>query len=575
MNIKNTLQHKIAESLETTFDFKISEKEVHLERPQDMSHGDWASNAAMTLAGKLKKNPREIAEKIKKTLETMSIENVDSIEIAGPGFINFRLNNSYFQNNLKDLIKKKEYIGSGEDLKGKRIMVEFAHPNPFKAFHIGHLRNIILGESIIRLLKSQGAEVIRTNYQGDVGMHIAKSLWALKKIDPKDYPKDSDERVSLIGKSYAKGATAFEENEETKQEIREINKKIYSKEDPEINKLWEMGKKWSLDKFHEIYERVDSTFDREYMESETLETCMGHIQRAKDKGILMESDGAVIFDGSAYGLDTRVFLNSEGLPTYEGKELGLAYMEFSDFGKIDLCIHNVAVEQISFFKVTFKVEELLDPGIFKGKQYHNAYEFVGLKKGKMSSRKGNVVLGNEILNEAYEKVLKVVKGKKIAENSTETAEIIGVGAVKYSFLKISPFKYLAFDLEESLNFEGDSGPYIQYTYTRTQSILKKANQNSEYDFNPETLVEKEETEVLKWLERFDEVVSLATRDYSPNFIAAYLFELTQKFNRFYKSVTVLNAEESEKNSRLALVEVVGETIKKGLDLLGIKAPEKM
>jgi arginyl-tRNA synthetase len=250
-------------------------------------------------------------------------------------------------------------------------------------------------------------------------------------------------------------------------------------------------------------------------------------------------------------------------------------MEFSDFGKIDLCIHNVAVEQISFFKVTFKVEELLDPGIFKGKQYHNAYEFVGLKKGKMSSRKGNVVLGNEILNEAYEKVLKVVKGKKIAENSTETAEIIGVGAVKYSFLKISPFKYLAFDLEESLNFEGDSGPYIQYTYTRTQSILKKANQNSEYDFNPETLVEKEETEVLKWLERFDEVVSLATRDYSPNFIAAYLFELTQKFNRFYKSVTVLNAEESEKNSRLALVEVVGETIKKGLDLLGIKAPEKM
>ncbi len=576
MKITQNIQKSIAKILNSEFDLKFKPEDIHLERPQDESYGDWATNVAMTLAKELKKNPREIADIISAKLKAQDSKLITNISVAGPGFINFKIKEDYYIENLKRILEEGENYGKSERLKGKRIMIEFAHPNPFKAFHIGHLRNIILGESLVRLLESQGAEVIRTNYQGDVGMHIAKNLWAFRKIDPKDYPETADEKVALLGKLYAQGATAFEEEEKAKEEIKEINKKIYSKEDSEINRLWKLGREWSLEKFHEIYERVYTTFEREFFESETLKYVDSALEEAKEKGILVKSEGALIFDGSKYGLDTRVFQNSQGLPTYEGKELGLAQLKTEEYGIVDLHIHNVAVEHNSFFSVTFKVKELLWPEVFKGRQYHNAYEFVGLKHGKMSSRKGNVVLGNDILNEAHERIEKVVKEKGTEENIEEIAETVGVGAVKYSFLKISPFKYLAFDLESSLNFEGDSGPYIQYTYARTRSILREVEEFSIKDSLGNQLKNKEEISVLKWLERFPEVIESASKEYTPNLICSYLFELTQRYNTFYKNHSVLKAETDEiKQARLALTQAVSIVIEKGLDLLGIKTVEKM
>ena len=511
MAIQEKIKKEISVVLKSELDYSIKAEEIVIERPQDEEHGDFSANIALTIAKDIKKSPREIAQTIADKLTKSKIEEIANVEIAGPGFINFKLKESHYFTALNNVLEQNDKYGQNDLLKNKRIMVEFAHPNPFKSFHIGHLRNIILGESIVRMLESQGAEVIRTNYQGDVGMHIAKCIWAFQKIDPKDYPSTADEKTKLLGKCYAEGATAFEEDEKAQKEIKDINKKIYTKKDPQISKLWDIGKKWSLEKFHEIYARVYSTFEREYMESETLSTCMKYIQQAKEKGILKQSQGALIFDGEKYNLDTRVFLNAQGLPTYEGKELGLAYMEFTDYGDIDLCIHNVAVEQISFFKVTFKVEELLDPIKFKGKQYHNAYEFVGLKKGKMSSRKGNVILGDDILNEAHAKILKLISDRKEIKDKDMTAEEIGIGAVKWSFLKISPFKYLAFDLEESISFEGDSGPYIQYTFARTQSILNEIKDNKSNTLLDELDTEKlnlsgQETALLHWIERFPEIV---------------------------------------------------------------------
>ncbi|MFQ5493500.1 MAG: arginine--tRNA ligase, partial [Candidatus Dojkabacteria bacterium] len=444
----------------------LKPEELELEHPNDPTHGDYSTNIALKHAKKLGRNPRELAEEYVKKLESNNELDfcIDKIEVAGPGFINFHICTGVFIESMLELLDL-ESAGGSSLLGGKRIMFEYAHPNPFKSLHIGHLRNVILGESLIRLLESQGAEVIRVNYQGDVGMHIAKTIWAMLKLDKADFPDDLDERVAMVAKSYSDGATAFKEDEKAKAEITKINKKIYSKEDEEVNKLYELGKQWSMDKFHKIYERLYSTFTREYMESETLEESAKLIKKALDEGILEESEGAVIFNGEKYGLDTRVFLNSEGLPTYEGKELGLAYMQVRDYGKIDLIIHNVAVEQISFFKVTFKAEELLDPENFKGKQYHNVYEFVGLKSGKMSSRTGNVVLAEDILDEAEERIAKVVSERAKADpdspitaSDENIAKVVGIGAVKYSFLNINPRTYLAFDLEASLNFEGNSGP---------------------------------------------------------------------------------------------------------------------
>jgi arginyl-tRNA synthetase len=552
-----------------------------LERPKDNNFGDYSANVAMILAKQQGRAPKEVAAEIVTKLKQSAKFNelISDVSVAGPGFINLTVNKPILFKELTGIVAAKEDFGKTNILRGKRIMFEYAHPNPFKAFHIGHLRNIILGESLIRLLEEQGAEVIRTNYQGDVGMHIAKCLWAFRKTDPKDYPADITARVQLLAKAYAAGAKVFE-NETEQSEIKEINRKIYSREDEEINKLWELGKQWSLDKFHQLYTRVNSTFVREYMESEVLELCHEYITEALEKGILEKSQGAVVFKGAQYGLDTRVFLNSQGLPTYEGKELGLAHLEFSDYGRIDLCIHNVAVEQISFFKVTFKVEALLDPEKYAGRQYHNAYEFVGLKSGKMSSRTGNVVLGEDILNEAVTMITKILQTREgfSDEQIKNTAEAIGVGAIKYSFLDISPKSYLAFDLDKSISFEGDSGPYLQYTFARANKIISDAGDwQSVNDADLSKLeLNSEELQVLRTLLFYRESVVEAAKHLAPNLLCSYLFTLASAFNLFYKKHTILKeSDAARRNFRIMLSVAVSSAMKYGLDLLGIKTVTEM
>jgi len=529
---------------------------------------------------KLKKNPKEIAKELEKELNlelSSGYPELSSAKAIGP-YLNFTINKEYLTKEvLSEIDKQKNKYGQNKNLKEKIVMVEYAHPNPFKAFHIGHLRGTILGETICKLLEAQGAKISRVNYQGDVGMHIAKCLWAFQKIDPKNYPKESADKVALIGKCYSQGAAAFEKDEKAKKEIAEINKLIYSQKDKEINKLWKLGKKWSLENFQEIFKRLGARFEYEYMESEVMDAGVKYTKKALTKKILEKSQGAIIFNGKKYGLDTRVFLNSEGLPTYEGKELGLAYREAGDFGRIDLFIHNVAVEQISFFKVIFKVLELLDPEKFKNKKYHNAYEFVGLKKGKMSSRKGEVVLGSDILDEARQRIAKIIKEKGFTENVKNLDEKIGVGAIKYSFLKISPFKYLAFDMEESINFSGDSGPYLQYTYARIQSILRKSGiKDTKCPIGHlVSLVSEKEHNLIMRLAKYPETVEKAGQNYDPSEVAKYLFDLAKEFNDYYHHVPILKAEEKIREARLTLINSVAQILKNGLELLGIETVEKM
>ncbi|MCF7794733.1 arginine--tRNA ligase [Patescibacteria group bacterium] len=579
MNILEKLKQNIVIEVNEIFsDNKISITDIVF--PPKSEQGDLCF-PTFVLAKKTKKNPVKIADSLENKLE--KIEGVKEIKAQGP-YLNFILDKDYIvTETLSAIFKEKNKYGKNQDFKGKRIMIEFAHPNPFKAFHIGHLRNIILGESLVRIFEFSSAQVIRTNYQGDVGMHIAKCLWSFRKIDEENYPENINERVSLLADCYSRGANAFENDAVAKNEIENINKEIYEQKDKEIKKLWDLGKRWSLDKFAQIYKRVDSRFDRQYMESEVKDEAMHYIEEAIQKEILIRSEGAVIFPGDKYGLETRVFLNSQGLPTYDGKELGLAYREFTDFGKIDLCIHNVAVEQISFFKVNFKVQELLDPQRFKDKQKHNAYEFVGLKKGKMSSRLGKVVLAEKVIDIAKDKIKELIRNREANEdnNISITSEIekisekLAISSIKYAFLKINPFKYFAFDIEESISFSGNSGPYINYTYARINSMLKKVKLGSLSKNIYKYLNFDEEKDLIVHLSKFPQVITDSRIGYNPSELVKYLFELSKKFNDYYHKVPIIKAGDKEKKARLKLIQAIKQVLENGTYLLGFELVEDM
>ena len=557
----------------------ISVDEVHLEHPAEESHGDYSSNIAMTIFSKSKiQNSRELAQKIVDELhkDEELKQLVSRIEIAGPGFINFWLKEEYLYDVLRTIIVDTVQIPSYVLGSNKKVLVEFAHFNTHKAVHIGHMRNITLGESISRILERLGNTVVRVSYGGDVGMHIAKCLFSIRKqgINLKDAANMSlNEKTKLLANAYKTGNDAYEDDEESKKEIIEINKKIYQG-DPETMSLWKETKKWSLDQFDRIYQRVNTTFDRLYYESEVFQRGLKLSQKALGKNILQKSEGAVVFDGKPFGLDTRVFITSEGNPTYEGKELGIAELEFRDYPDIDKCIHVVAPEQASFFAVTFKVEELLDPGKYMEKQYHFPYGYVRLTSGKMSSRKGTFVLGEWLLDEVVKKIT-----EKFTNVSSSAAEIIAVGAVKYSFLKIDSRQDISFDIDESVSVEGNSGPYLQYTYARCKSVMSKsqtANSKQHTAKTPVQTLTHEELIILRTLYKFPEVVYDAGRIFSPNLICNYLYDIAQKYNLFYQKVSILNAENEEaKMFRLSLTNATAQVLKNGLTLLGIDVLEKM
>jgi|WetSurSiteA1Bulk_404760.scaffolds.fasta_scaffold00782_5 arginyl-tRNA synthetase len=531
-------------------------KEVKLEYPEDERFGDYTTNIALK-----QDNPRAFAEKLVEKLEKdKELEGIfTKMEIAGPGFINFYLKKDYLLRNLSDSLKEG-YL-KGNTNKGKTIMVEFAHPNTHKLFHIGHLRNITTGEAVCRLLESTGAKVVRVNYQGDVGLHIAKALYGIQSLGFKD-PGEIDERVAFLGKAYSAGHKAYEEDKKAKEEIEKINKKIYDKSDKELYKVYQTTRKWSLEYFDKIYQRVNTKFDRFYFESETYANGLVIAEKALKDKILVRSEGAVIFPGEKCSLHNRVFVTSKGVPTYEAKDLGLGRLQFDEY-KPDKIIHVVSSEQSGYFQVVFKALEEIFPET-KGKEKHLVYGWVSLKEGKMSSRSGNVVLGEWLLDEAKKEIIKAFKTEE------ETAEKIGTGAVKYSFLKVGTTQEISFDLKESVSLEGNSAPYIQYTFARTNSLLAKAN--SVRNENKAELNE-EELSVLRYLVRFPGVVAQAAESFAPNMVANYLFELSQKFNNFYNQHKIIGGENEV--LRLKMTKSVGKILKEGLNLLGIEAPEKM
>ncbi len=540
--------------------------EIQVSITENLENGEYYTNVALRLAAILKQKPLDIAYKIKGEFEKLGGSDVvQKVEVASPGFINFFLSKDYLLETVAYINKKSESFGSSETLSKEKIMVEFTDPNPFKEFHIGHLYSNIVGESISRLLESQGAIVWRVCYQGDVGAHVAKAVYGMRKLSDQ-IPDDSQDlsiRAQFMGRAYAVGAADYEVS--AKSEIDTLNKTIYERPDKKINDLYDKGKKWSLEYFDSIYERLGTKFKKFYFESTAAEAGTKLVREFLKKNIFELSDGAVIFPGEKYGLHNRVFINSQGLPTYEAKEMGLAPTKYRDFA-YDKSIIITGSEINEYFKVILKALSLINPELAQ-KTTHLSHGMVRLPGGKMSSRTGEVVTGEWLLDEAVGRI-----HKSYPEMDDEVAEKVGTSAVKYALLKNTFGRDVEFSFEESISLEGNSGPYIEYAYVRTKSVLNKYKilNIKGKKLNTEKPLNAEELAILRHLVHFPEIVLETEERLSPNLVALYLFDLAQKFNLFYQKHKIAGSL-----FRLKLTEAVGQVLKNGLYLLGIETVEKM
>lgn len=545
--------------------------------PADEQFGDYSSNIALLLTRELNLTATEVAETIAKAISANTV--VEQVTVAKPGFINFVLAKSYLLEELNNIIKLGDDYGRGAT-KAEKILFEFGQPNTHKTPHIGHLFSYCYGEACVRLLEANGYKVWRANYQGDIGPHVAKCLWAYqKRINPsaagqrlkiKSLPLH--DKVQFLQECYQEGARAYYDEPAAKHEIDQLNQKIYQK-DPAIRSVWQETRSWCVEYYKKFEARLGIHYDKYYFESETSDIGKQIVVNRED--IFVESDGAIVWRGKQYGLHTRVFINQFGNPTYEAKDVGLAALKLNDF-PFDQSIYTTASEQNEYWKVLIKVIELLMPEI-EGKISHIGFGLIQLATGKMSSRTGNIVTAFSLVEMAKQKIRDYISEHRNYSQveKEKIAEIVAIGAIKYSFLKSTPKKDITFDLESSISFDGNSGPYLQYTFARTQSILTKSGAaSSKFTIEQCDDINKEELSVLRWIYRFPEVVEEAAKGYAPHVLCSFLFELARRYSTFYNEHQILDSSNS-KPLRLALTRATGDMLKEGLELLGIDVLEKI
>src|SRR3989344_4437739 len=531
--------------------------DVPLEHPASLENGDYSSGIALQYAKQAGMAPRALAEKIVATLG--AIEGIAKVEVAGAGFINFYLAPPV----LAEAVEKartEDMWGSVGLNDGKKIMVEYTDPNPFKEFHIGHLMSNAIGESIARLLEFSGAEVKRANYQGDGGPHVAKAIWGLRKlrIDASD--------PAALGKAYSTGVAAYENDDDARAEIEALNAKPYDRSDADINALYDAGKKTSLAHFENIYRTLGTKFDHYFFESETAPTGMKIVREHTD--VFVKSEGAIVYQGEKQGLHTRVFITSKGLPTYEAKELGLAQMKAEKW-PFDSSISVTAHEQSGYFEVVLAAMREVAPEL-ASKLRHISHGMMRLPSGKMSSRTGDVITGESLLAELVESAKERATDSR-AEDTDALAEDVAVAAIKYQILKQASGRDIVFDRERALSLEGDSGPYLQYAHARAHAVVEKAR---EQNVAAKVDASAEPTELSRLLHRFPEAVEYAARELEPHLLTNYLLEFASAFNRWYANEQILDGTTAAAH-KVALTDASRRTLKNGLWLLGIPAPEKM
>ena len=547
-------------------EISLSEKELEslLEIPPSPALGDFAF-PCFVLSKKLKKNPNEIAQSLAEKIPKKGFEKV---EAKGP-YLNFFVDkNTLAEKTLSEILKKKEKYGSLDTGKGKTVMIEFSQPNTHKAFHIGHVRGTSLGESLSRILEYSGTKVIRANYMGDTGMHIAKWIWCYEKYHSNEKLKDDE---SWIADIYVDSIKKLKEHPEFQEEANEINRKLEDKSDKKLKKLWEKTRKLSLDAFERIYKEFDTKFDKYFFESEVEIEGKKISKELVRKKIAKISEGATIVDLKKYNLGVWVLLRSDETALYSAKDLALAKRKFEEF-KLDKSIYIVGNAQRLHFYQLFKTLELMKFGNQDKFRYIPVME-VRFPWGKMSSRTGDNILYSNFKGELMKEVKKQLEKKeKLSEQNLEKRALaITISALKYSMLKQDVSKNFIFNKDEAMKFEGNTGPYLLYTYARAKSILRKAK-SKKFKLEIPKLDETEK-KLISQLSSFPEIVNKVQESFAPNLIANYAYVLSQSFNEFYHSHQVIGSE--NENFLLALVETSSQVLKNALNLLGIEVLEKM
>ena len=501
---------------------------------------------------------QQLAEKLQETGE------FQDVTVAGPGFINIRVTDEVLLTQMK-----REPAAF---LTGQTIVAEYSDPNPFKVLHAGHLYTTLVGDVMTRLLAVSGAEVHRVNFGGDVGLHVAKNMWAIVRYlggeNPHklaDVSDDPHERASWLSARYVEGNTAYEEDEAVKQEIVTINKRVYQlhtddDHDSDFAKIYWTCRQWSYDYFNVLYDELEVLpFEKYYPESQTAPVGLETVRRELKNGVYKESDDAVVFDGDRYGLHTRVFINSAGLPTYEAKDVGLIMQKWADY-HFDQSFVITGNDIIEYMKVVQKSIEQFEPELVR-RSRHITHGNVKLTGGqKMSSRKGNVLLALDILDAA--------SAAQAAMNDGQLDKAVMLGAVKFAFLKGKVGGDIVYDPAESVSLHGNSGPYLQYAHARARRILEKVD-----SITMPVTVHDEDRLLVRKLGEYSEIVELAAKTLEPHHVCNYLFELAQEFNRYYEKNQVIGSQYEQ--HRTGLVAVYADTLRAGLMILGIAAPDKM
>lgn len=562
------MESKLLGVIRHLFDREI---DVSLSRP-DPQFGDYATNAALQLAGPLKKNPRDIAEAIAKELQATG--DYAEVTVAGPGFINIRIHDDTLTSELKTILADPNDYGASELYKDKVVVTEYSDPNPFKILHVGHLYTSIVGAAISNIIERAGGKVHRVNFGGDVGLHVAKAMWqVLRKLSGEHPDKLADipeeQRSKWLAACYVEGTRVYETDETAKREIIVLNKKIYQLHTNDdhtsaLAQIYWTCRQWSYDYFDAFYQRLNTPFEKYYPESEVAPIGLKAVLEQKEEGIYKDGNGAVVFEGEPYGLHTRVFINSEGLPTYETKDVGLSIEKWRDY-HFDQSIIITGNDIIEYMKVVLKSIEQFEPKLAT-RTIHLTHGNVKLAGSvKMSSRKGNVLLAVDVIE-------LIADAQEIAQGNRHEEPVLG--AIKYAFLKNRIGPDVIFEPQETVSLQGNSGPYLQYALSRARSILSKLSNDASTNIQtPPNGYDQYERALLFKLTEYSSVTQQATRTLEPHQVCTYLYELAHVFNRFYEKSKVAGDEREE--IRRKLVMAYAAILKTGLELLGIPTPERM
>ena len=555
-----SFEQELAQIISTHAQLEQQTIQELLEVPPELALGDYAL-PCFALAKQLKKNPAQIAQELAKEIQADFLERT---EAKGP-YLNFYLKRAA----VAKRVLTKTTISAP---KNKKIVFEFPSPNTNKPLHLGHLRNMLLGEATARTCAQAGYEVIRTNLNNDRGIHICKSMLAYKKYGDNKTPQDLELKPDhFVGHYYVKYAQEAKENPSLEEEAQEMLR-AWEAGDKEVRALWKQMNDWAHEGFAVTYNRLGISFDKEYYEHAFYEDAKKRVQEAHKKGIFSTDENKNIIAPLGEKLGDKVVLRADGTAIYATQDIGLAQLKQEDF-KPDNEVYVVAEEQTHYFKQLFAIFDLLG---MDHERHHLSYGMISLPSGRMKSREGNVVDCDALLDEveavAKEEILN--RHKNLSEEElAKRSRVIGHAALRFFMLKYEPKTGFVYDPEESVSFEGETGPYIQYAAARIQSILKEAPVSGEVDYS--LLSSEEEYALLRTLRNTLGVVEEAARQYKVHLVARHALKVAQTFTSFYHACRILDAPEDVRDARVALIRKTREHLEKLLDLLGIELLEEM